>query len=160
MPGLEKLYRDYGGLPDVEFIAIAAEAGNGTAVREAMARWDLTWTPGLDRGFRAIKAYGVQAFPAVFLIGRDGPVEAVHRHTRNAPGQRAGPPRRGAARRARSAAVGLYAQPVPGQPLPRTERGVALRPLVGSDTQGQSRYELAGNPAAVRASLAVSRPAE
>ncbi len=139
MPTLEKIRREYAGL-DVEFIAVAAEAGNGKAIQEAMARWDLTWTPGLDRGLVAVRRYGVQAFPVVFLIGRDGTVEAVHGRIRNTPTHNGLDNLETELRSELDLLLSGYTrEQFPTNQCPATQPAGPLRPVTGTDAEGQSR---------------------
>ena len=87
----------------VPLIAVNTAGGNGVGIAMAVERWGLlraapagntsesgSQTPptalvGVDRGFRAVRQYGVKAYPVVFLIGPDGTIEAVHgRHANTA----------------------------------------------------------------------------
>lgn len=141
MPILENIRRDYAGT-DMEFIAIAAESGTGEGIRQAMARWDLTWEPGLDRGLRAIRVYGVQAFPCVFVIGRDGIVEAVHGRNRNAPRKNGLDNLESDLRTQLDLLLaGCTREQFPANQTPATQPATALRPAIGTPTEGQSRYE-------------------
>lgn len=147
MPILENIRRDYAGT-DMEFIAIAAESGTGEGIRQAMARWDLTWEPGLDRGLRAIRVYGVQAFPCVFVIGRDGIVEAVHGRNRNAPRKNGLDNLESDLRTELDLLLaGCTREQFPANQTPATQPATALRPAIGTPTEGQSRYVPTTRPA-------------
>lgn len=108
VPGLERLSQEYANRVGeaINFVAVMPTTGNGGAVSEAVERWGAAhdgqaqpadndlgssspanpdaasrwqgWTVAIDRGMRAATTYGVKAYPVVFLIGRDGIVEAVH----------------------------------------------------------------------------------
>jgi thiol-disulfide isomerase/thioredoxin len=109
MPRIRQVIEEYAP-HGVKTLVIAASGGNGTGIAMAFERWGFQRTPahdtpenasasrpardagptprdliGVDRGFRAARMYGVRVFPMVFLVGRDGIIEAVHGRRSNDP---------------------------------------------------------------------------
>ena len=83
VPVLEKVWQDYAG-HGVQFLGVAAAGGNGQGIADAAERWGVDWPLGVDRSFRAVRGFGVVAYPVVFVIGPNGIVEAVHGRRSNA----------------------------------------------------------------------------
>ena len=83
VPVLEKVWKDYAG-HGVQFLGVAAAGGNGQGIADAAERWGVDWPLGVDRTFRAVRGFGVVAYPVVFVIGPNGIVEAVHGRRSNA----------------------------------------------------------------------------
>jgi len=77
MPVIEKVSKEFAGR-GVRFYGINVADGNGVGIAQAMERWGIDWTIGLDRGRELASQFGIVAYPVILLIGRDGVIEAVH----------------------------------------------------------------------------------
>ena len=82
VPIIEKVAKDYMSR-DVRFVGVAGSSGSDVAVEESVATWGVTWPVGVDYDRSVLTQYGVRAFPAVFLLDREGIVQAVHGRVAN-----------------------------------------------------------------------------
>jgi peroxiredoxin len=72
MPSMERLHRTYAD-SGLRIVAVSVdEPGNGDAVREFIARYDLTFEVLHDPTKHIIDTYRTNGVPETFVIGRDG----------------------------------------------------------------------------------------
>jgi len=78
VPVIERVWNDYRSDPDVAFLGVTAGSRHKQEIADAIKRWGAKGPIAVDWDFELIQTYGVRAYPVVFVIGRDGIVEAVH----------------------------------------------------------------------------------
>jgi thiol-disulfide isomerase/thioredoxin len=77
MPILEGIWEDYQGK---DFLLLCVNVGEGPPeVAAFLAELDLNVPVALDSDSAVAEKYGVDAFPTVMIIGKDGRVSAIHR---------------------------------------------------------------------------------
>lgn len=77
MPLLGQVGKEYAQL-DVQFLGVAPTDTGDKANVDAADSWGVDWPIGSDRAFKVAEQLGVRAFPVVFVIDREGIVQAVH----------------------------------------------------------------------------------
>jgi thiol-disulfide isomerase/thioredoxin len=77
LPVFERIAKSYSGKP-VEFLTVCAGQQDLAAVADAAKRRGVTLPVGLDPDFAVTRRYAIRGFPVIYVIGKDGLIEAVH----------------------------------------------------------------------------------